>query len=135
MEPKANQGMQTTKTPGPVPPESAKQVLSTEGSVPSVKTPVTTVAAPSSVSAPATQASMDEVTHARRLLAGDSCCLAKLKPGEPFFVLRGQDALAPIFVRGWAEMARQNGLSAEKFAEAMKRADAMAAYTPRKLPD
>ena len=42
-------------------------------------------------------------------------CFNKLKPGEPYFVLRAQDTLASSLVRAWASLAKANGLSEEKF--------------------
>lgn len=62
-------------------------------------------------------------------------CLSKLAPDEPFFVLRGQDALAADLVREWALRARAAGCPADKTAEAERIADAMEAWTPRKDPD
>lgn len=62
-------------------------------------------------------------------------CLTKLKPGEPFFVLRGQDELASALVRTWAWRARMYGLPTDRFDEAMATADAMEAWLPRKMPD
>lgn len=61
--------------------------------------------------------------------------LARVKPDEPFFVLRGQDALAPQFVREWAEKAKSHGLPTEKYLHAMKVATDMEHYPHRKLPD
>lgn len=62
-------------------------------------------------------------------------CLEKIKPGEPIFVLRGQDILAPGFIRGWAVHARSHGLCAEKVCEALDCADAMDNWPSRKYPD
>jgi len=62
-------------------------------------------------------------------------CLDHLKPGEPFFVLRGQDTLAPELVRLWALRAHQAGVSPEKVAEAIATADEMETWPHRKVPD
>lgn len=64
-----------------------------------------------------------------------SCCLDKLKPGEPFFVLRAQDLLAPILVDQWAAMAKAGGTPQAKVDEARATADAMAGWPERKHPD
>ncbi len=48
-------------------------------------------------------------------------CLAKLKPGEPFFVLRAQDLSAPTFVMKWASDNRKF-ISREKYEEAVQQA-------------
>jgi hypothetical protein len=64
--------------------------------------------------------------------------------GEPIFVLRGQDVLAPPIVRNYAEDAAAEGAfgiglgepeGQAAFDHLMAFADAMAAWTPRKLPD
>lgn len=62
-------------------------------------------------------------------------CLAKLKPGEPYFVLRGQDTLAPDLVREWASFAAADGCPQEKLDDANRIADAMEAWPHRKAPD
>ena len=38
---------------------------------------------------------------------GNAEVLRKLKPGEPFFLIRGQDKLAPATVRFWANEAEK----------------------------
>lgn len=45
-------------------------------------------------------------------------CLAKVKEGEPIFVLRAQDKSAAMFVRMWSSMALQMGCPEEKVFEA-----------------
>ena len=65
----------------------------------------------------------------------NDACLDKIKPGEPFFVLRGQDKLAPALVRAWAALAEEHGVSPDKVAEALGCAQAMADWETRKFPD
>lgn len=65
-------------------------------------------------------------------------CLAKVKPGEPFFVLRSQDQTAPYAVRTWAREARRAGMNQAKFDEAMETARAMEEWANehgKKIPD
>ena len=62
-------------------------------------------------------------------------CLERVRPGEPFFVLRAQDKLAPLLIELWADMARANGLPIKKYREAMSRASEMRQWRPRKFPD
>lgn len=62
-------------------------------------------------------------------------CLAKLAVGEPFFILRGQDRLSFIVVRGWAMLAAQNGVPFAKVLEAEHKASAMDKWPKKKLPD
>lgn len=64
----------------------------------------------------------------------DDACLAKVKPGEPIFVLRAQDLTAPLMVREWAR-ANFTNISPEKYDEAMECADAMEKWPNRKMPD
>ena len=64
-----------------------------------------------------------------------SSCLQKAADNEPVFVLRAQDALAPVIVRYWAVMAKEHGLSKEKYDEAMLTALEMEKWPGRKLPD
>jgi hypothetical protein len=62
-------------------------------------------------------------------------CVQKLKPKEPFFLLKASDQTASKFVRGWAENARLSGVSAEKVQGALADADAMDRWPIKKLPD
>jgi hypothetical protein len=62
-------------------------------------------------------------------------CLTKVKPGEPIFVLRGQDMLAPDLVRLWADYAARHGCDPAKVAEAYACATAMEHWPTRKYPD
>lgn len=67
----------------------------------------------------------------------DDACLAKVKPGEPIFVLRGQDLSAPETVRVWAHL-NQVTLDSAKMDEALECADAMSRWAEEhggKLPD
>lgn len=66
----------------------------------------------------------------------DDACLSKCAPGEPIFVLRAQDSLAPHIVREWADAARMAGhISGDKYEEALACANRMEAWPNRKLPD
>jgi len=62
-------------------------------------------------------------------------CLAKLKPGEPFFVLRAQDVTSAGHVREWALQAHKLGVPVEKVREAIDTAIEMEAWPDRKVPD
>ena len=62
-------------------------------------------------------------------------CLAKAAPDEPIFVLRAQDALAPMVVRYWATLARERGVGTAKLDEAEALAQLMEQWPTRKNPD
>lgn len=64
-------------------------------------------------------------------------CLMKLKPGEPFFVYRGQDSLAPGAIKYWLSMIENTGtrLSEERIREISDIVRAMESYPDRKVPD
>ena len=62
-------------------------------------------------------------------------CLDKLKPGEPFFVLRAQDITAPRLVRLWAEMAGDQVCPRDKILEAQNTAADMEDWPARRYPD
>ena len=62
-------------------------------------------------------------------------CLGKAAEGEPVFVLRAQDKLAPMLVEFWAEMARANGCPKDKADDARVVADQMRKWPDRKCPD
>lgn len=65
-------------------------------------------------------------------------CLDKIKVGEPFFVLRGQDVIASWAVRQWANQAQANGTPQGKIDEAMACAVRMEEWAHRhngKVPD
>ena len=65
-------------------------------------------------------------------------CMAKIRPGEPFFVLRAQDVLAPHLVFDWAYMLAKRGGNEEKVKEADACACAMLKWQREhgaKVPD
>jgi hypothetical protein len=62
-------------------------------------------------------------------------CIHKLQPGEPYFVLRGQDATASGVVRRWIEIAQRNKVNPEKIASALAVAEAMERYPHSRKPD
>lgn len=61
--------------------------------------------------------------------------LKAVRIGEPVFVLRAQDELAPQLVRQWARLADASGCPAEKVNEANSKALRMENWAPRKYPD
>jgi hypothetical protein len=62
-------------------------------------------------------------------------CLERLAPGEPYFVLRAQDELAPELIEAWAIEAELNDCPPDKVASARAIAKAMRGWTKRKMPD
>ena len=62
-------------------------------------------------------------------------CLAKLKPGEPYFVLRGQDKLSADLVDRWADEASAGGTPEPKVVDALETANRMREWSSRKHPD
>jgi hypothetical protein len=67
---------------------------------------------------------------------GDFDCYAKLAPDEPYFIVRGQDILAPGVVRRWATLALEAGVDRAKIAEAERVAYDMERYQQgKKVPD
>lgn len=65
-------------------------------------------------------------------------CYDKADPGEPIFVLRAQDIVAPEIVREWAYRAAVAGAPREKIEGARRVADAMEDWQlehRRKVPD
>ncbi len=56
-----------------------------------------------------------------------------IDPAEPLFILRGQDMLAPIVVRLYAELLQSHGLAGA--SEVKAHAAAMERWQPRKMPD
>ncbi|HEV2365192.1 MAG TPA: hypothetical protein VGS12_13455 [Caulobacteraceae bacterium] len=56
-----------------------------------------------------------------------------LAPGEPVFLLRGQDLIAPDVVRYWASLAYANGVHPAVIEQALSQADALERWAPRKL--
>jgi hypothetical protein len=75
-----------------------------------------------------------EVHRAVELYQSNSC-LRNLKPGEPFFVLRGQDIYSATVVRRWAELARDGGVDTVKYLDAVRVASAMDQWPTKKRPD
>jgi hypothetical protein len=67
------------------------------------------------------------------LLRADRC-LGKLRQGEPFFVLRGQDESAGRTVRIWL-LLNSDTLSQEHFKEAMELSNRLDTWEPQKRPD
>lgn len=61
--------------------------------------------------------------------------LAKLPPSEPVFVLRAQDLLAAMAVRGWIDLASVGGVSLAKLTDAELCAQAMEKWPHRRMPD
>lgn len=62
-------------------------------------------------------------------------CFSHLDPDEPYFVLRGQDALAADLVEKWAIQAGSAGCDSDKVREAHAVADEMRRWHTRKNPD
>ena len=62
-------------------------------------------------------------------------CLDRLADGEPYFVLRAQDQLAPELIEAWAVEAELNECPAAKVADARAIAAAMRHWRKRKMPD
>lgn len=66
----------------------------------------------------------------------DWAYLLKLKPGEPFFILRAQDLMAPALVRLWCDLNIHNmGLPRERILDSRAIALAMEQWPHRKWPD
>lgn len=63
--------------------------------------------------------------------------LARVEDGEPYFVLRAQDVLAPLVVDEWCRLARLNGVPEDKIAAASRVARCMEAWDihRQKVPD
>lgn len=58
-----------------------------------------------------------------------------LGEGEPYFMLRGQDAVAADTVRAWASLARAAGTPDAVVEQALQQADNLEAWKPKKVPD
>lgn len=56
-------------------------------------------------------------------------------PGEPVFIVRGQDQLAGNSARDYAHRAFHAGVDRAVVEQVMRRADALDAWSPKKLPD
>jgi hypothetical protein len=66
---------------------------------------------------------------------GNVAMLRKLAPGEPYYIIRGQDKLGAGTIRFWANEAEKVGVSDDKVANARKVAHAMMQWPKRKMPD
>lgn len=65
----------------------------------------------------------------------ETCRFDKIPDNEPIFILRGQDALAPLVVEYWAELAAKMRVPAPKILEAHRCVQEMREFEPRRLPD
>ena len=59
----------------------------------------------------------------------------QLAPGEPWFLIRGQDALGAAAVRAWAALAYDAGAETALVELALEQADRLEAWPAKKLPD
>ena len=76
----------------------------------------------------------EEITELKAILAHP--CLRSLKPGEPFFVLKGQDITASEAVEHWIlNNIRRLGKTNKKIISAQKKLFEMQQWLPRKYPD
>lgn len=81
--------------------------------------------------------------HTGRLVIGGLLSAVEYNPtylkavrvGEPVFILRAQDKLAPTIVRHWADLAVEVECPADKVAEARTKAQRMEQWPTRKYPD
>lgn len=62
-----------------------------------------------------------------------SACVRKLRRGEPFFVLRGQDESAADLVNSWINQ-NHSTLTTEKYHGALRLRDRMRAWPNRRRP-
>lgn len=58
-----------------------------------------------------------------------------LAPGEPFFMVRGQDVLSGDVARDWASRAFNAGVDRSTVEQALRQAEALDAWPTKKLPD
>jgi hypothetical protein len=77
----------------------------------------------------------DETMTKKENIENRFSCLNKADLDEPIFVLRGQDKLAPVAVRLWAELAAILNCGKEKVYEAREVANKMEIWYNRKYPD
>lgn len=66
---------------------------------------------------------------------GPDACLAKLKFGEPYVVLRGQDVLAIAALAKWCSDAERAAVPTAKVADMRETMAEMERWQPRKVPD
>ncbi|MET3665949.1 hypothetical protein [Caulobacter sp. 1776] len=59
----------------------------------------------------------------------------QIQPGEPYFLIRGQDAVAGDAVRAWASLARTAGAPSAIVEQALQQADRLDAWPTKKTPD
>jgi hypothetical protein len=59
----------------------------------------------------------------------------QLAPGEPMFMVRGRDPAAFAGVLGWARKSREMGVPLAVIEQGLRQGDAIAAWTPKRLPD
>lgn len=58
-----------------------------------------------------------------------------MKPGEPYFLIVGHDAVSGPAVRAWAALAFAAGVDVAQVEAALQQADRLDAFQPKKLPD
>ena len=71
-------------------------------------------------------------------LVGGNSCLLNAAEGEPVFILRGQDIVAPRTVEHWATVVEQRGAPRGKWEDALSVARAMRSWQAEhttKVPD
>lgn len=59
----------------------------------------------------------------------------QLAPGEPYFLIRGQDRVSGDAVRAWASLARLAGAPPALVEQALRQADNLDRWPAKKLPD
>ena len=64
-----------------------------------------------------------------------SAHFTQMEPGEPYFLVRGRDALGARVVRAWATLAHEALVPMAVVETALQQADAMEAWPVKKLPD
>lgn len=60
---------------------------------------------------------------------------SRLGEREPYFLLRGQDAIALFALEKWIKVARKMGVDQQKIQKAEAECRAFERFRPRKLPD
>lgn len=61
--------------------------------------------------------------------------ISSLQPGEPFFFVRGHDPHSGPTARFWARMAHASGVDPAVIEQALRQADTLDAFRPKKLTD
>jgi hypothetical protein len=77
----------------------------------------------------------DATSEPQRTAIVTNGTLRLLPRDEPVFLLRGQDALAPLAVRYWADSVDKCGGSKTASSAARHQAACMDVWLPKKLPD